>query len=176
MNNAVLSMNFYRFCFFLILNCCLYAAVAENYEGQYEENYYESKLITSLQNFHQEAAVAKQQQKVLLVEFSTPWCEFCEALEQEVLEPLIRSNRYQNKIIIRKLEINDYSNVIGFDNRQYDTESISMQYKINLYPTLVFFDSQGNEISGRLVGIKTFDYIGKELDNAILKAIDTLKQ
>ena len=172
----MLSMNFYRACFFLILNCCLCAAVAENYAGQYEEDYYDSKLIKPLQNFYQEASVAKQQQKVLLVEFSTPWCEFCEALEQEVLEPLVRSNRYQNKVIIRKLEINDYSNVIGFDNRQYDTESISMQYKISLYPTLVFFDSEGNEISSRLVGIKTFDYIGEELDEAIVKAIDTLKQ
>lgn len=168
-------MSFYRFCLFLFISCCFYVAVAADNESQYEEDYFESKLIMPLQNFYQEASVAKQQQKVLLVEFSTPWCEFCEALEREVLEPLIRSNRFRDKVIVRKLEINDYSKVIGFDNRQYDAESISMQYKVDFYPTLVFFDHEGKEVASRLVGIRTFDYIGEELDEAIVRAINTLR-
>lgn len=166
-------LKLFRFFIFLFLNCYSYVAVAVNYESQYEEDNYESKLIRSLENFNHEASVAKQEHKILLIEFSTSSCEFCEALEQEVLEPLIRSNRYQDKVIIRKLEINNYSKVIGFDNKQYSAEAISMQYKINLYPTLILFDSDGNEISSRLVGIKTFDYIGEELDKAIDKAIES---
>lgn len=161
---------------FLILFMCsyLHSPVIAETESQYEDDYYESDLITPLKNFKKEASLAKKEKKIILVEFSTPWCEYCEALEKEVLEPLIRSRRYHDKVIIRKLEINDYSSVTGFDGKQYGAEEISMQYKIDLYPTLLFFDGEGNEISHRMVGIVTFDYIGEELDSAIGKALTTL--
>jgi thioredoxin-related protein len=164
--------------YILLLICCYCSpALAADNESPYEEDddYYESLLIQELKSFEQVASEANDEEKVILVEFSTPWCEYCTALEQQVLEPLIRSNRYKDTIIIRRLEINDYSSVTGFDGERHATEDIGMQYKINLYPTLVFFNKQGQEISQRIVGIKVLDYIGEELDIAIDKAIDTLK-
>lgn len=170
------NMPLLRLYIFLFLACFITSALAADNESQYEEDYYESLLIQELRSFRQIAMQARKEKKVILIEFSTPWCEYCEALEQQVLEPLILSNQYHDSVIIRKLEINDYSSVIGFDDKKYETEEVAMQYKINLYPTLVFFDANGNEISHRIVGIRVLDYIGEEIDKAIEKAIGTIKK
>jgi thioredoxin-like negative regulator of GroEL len=37
----------------------------------------------------------------ILVEFSTPWCRYCEVLEQQVLKPLLRNGKYREQIIVK---------------------------------------------------------------------------
>ena len=47
-------------------------------------------------------------------------------------------------------------------------------YNVDLYPTLVFFDANGREVSQRIVGITVLDYIADELDRAIDAAVQDL--
>jgi thioredoxin-related protein len=119
-------------------------------------------------NFEQEM---EQADKPILVEFSTPWCAYCHALEAEILEPLMLSDKYKDAIIIRKLRIDTYSDVIGFDGKRYKTAEFSSKYGVDLFPTLVFFDAEGREISKRVVGITVLDYVAQAVDKAIEEAI-----
>ena len=107
----------------------------------------------------------------ILVEFSTPWCRYCEVLEQQVLKPLLLNGKYREQIIVKKLEVNTYSSIAGFDGKQYRSDQISRMYNVDLYPTLVFFDANGREVSQRIVGITVLDYIADELDRAIDAAV-----
>ena len=95
----------------------------------------------------------------------------CDALEQQVLKPLILSEQYHKRIIIKKLEVNTYSSITGFDGKRYRSDQISRSYGVDLYPTLVFFDARGREISRRIVGITVLDYVAEELEQAIDAAI-----
>ena len=151
-------------CLWLFCN----AAAGIEYVYDYEDEDERSSLVPMVTSFHQEM---KQDDKPILVEFSTPGCAYCEALEVQVLEPLIRSNKYSNAIIIRKLEVDTYSDVVGFDGVRYTTADLSRKYDVDLYPTLVFFDAEGREIGERVVGITVLNYVADEVDKAIEGAI-----
>ena len=142
-----------------------YAATDIVYE--YEEEIPETAPIPELNSFEEVARTARARGVPILVEFSTPWCRYCEALEQQVLKPLIRNGKYKDRIIIKKLEVNTWSSIAGFDGRQYRSDRISRMYGVDLYPTLVFFDAGGKEISRRIVGITVLEYVAGELEQAI---------
>jgi len=144
---------------------CGYAAADFVYE--YEEEKPEAAPIPELNSFEEVAKTARARGVPILVEFSTPWCRYCEALEQQVLKPLIRNGKYKNRIIVKKLEVDSYSSIAGFDGRQYRSDQLSSMYNVDLYPTLVFFDANGDEISQRIVGITVLEYVASELEKAI---------
>jgi thioredoxin-related protein len=138
---------------------------------EYEEEKPEVSPIPELKDFEQVASAVRAKGVPMLVEFSTPWCRYCKALEEQVLKPLMLNGKYKDRIIIKKLEVNTYSSVTGFDGKQYSTDQISMMYGVDLYPTLVFFDASGREVSQRIVGITVLEYVAEALEKAIDKAI-----
>jgi hypothetical protein len=88
-----------------------------------------------------------------------------------VLRPLILNGKYRDRLIVRKLEVNTYSSVTGFDGRRYRSDQISRKYDVDLYPTLVFFDANGREISQRIVGVTVLEYVAGDLEKAIDAAL-----
>jgi thioredoxin-related protein len=147
-----------------------YATTETIYE--YEEEPVDQAPVPALTSFSEVAESARAEGVPILVEFSTLWCRYCDALEQQVLKPLILSEQYHKRIIIKKLEINTYSSITGFDGKRYRSDEISRSYGVDLYPTLVFFDARGREISRRIVGITVLDYVAEELEQAIDVAIE----
>ena len=139
---------------------------------EYEEEPVEVAPIPVLSSLKDVANTARMKGVPILVEFSTPWCQYCEALETQVLKPLILNGKYRGRIIVKKLEVNTYSSIAGFDGRQYSTDQISRMYRVDLYPTLVFFDASGREISQRIVGITVLEYVAGELEKAIEAALE----
>jgi thioredoxin-related protein len=155
--------------------CSLPLYATTKYVYEYEEEQTErAPTIPGLTSLRQVADMARSMGVPILVEFSTPWCRYCEALEQQVLMPLILNGKYNKRIIIRKLEVNTYSDITGFDGRQYHSDQISRMYKVDLYPTLVFFNADGREVSRRIVGVTVLDYVAEELERAIDSAVQEL--
>ncbi len=147
------------------------AFAATKFVYEYEEEQAETVPIAKLSSFEEVANAARTKGVPILVEFSTPWCRYCELLEQQVLKPLILNGKYKDQIIVNKLEVNTYSNIAGFDGKQYSSDHISRMYKVDLYPTLVFFNADGREISQRIVGITVLEYVADELEKAIDAAV-----
>ena len=121
-------------------------------------------------NLQQDAASAGKSSMPIVLAFSAPWCDYCEAMEQEVLEPLLRSGDYDDKMILRKLEVTDSNQLIGFDGQRIASGRIARRYNVDIYPTLVFINAKGNEISQRIVGITLLDYVFADIDAALATA------
>ncbi|MBT8130608.1 MAG: thioredoxin family protein [Gammaproteobacteria bacterium] len=155
----------------LTWSSCTSGYAATEYIYEYDDEPFDKAPVPALTSFSEVAESARKQGVPILVEFSTPWYRYCEALEQQVLKPLILSEQYDERIIIKKLEINTYSSITGFDGKRYRSDEISRSYAVDLYPTLVFFDANGREISRRIVGITVLDYVAEELEQAINVAI-----
>ena len=161
----------YAFVLALITLVAATAVYAETgYVYEYEEETPEVSPIPELTSLMQVADAARAKRVPILVEFSTPWCSHCTALEENVLKPLILNGKFRDQIIIRKLEVNSYSTVPGFDGKQYSSDEISRMYQVDLYPTLVFFDADGREVSQRIVGITVLEYVAGRLEEAIDRA------
>ncbi len=126
-------------------------------------------------NLQQLARQASQTQRAILLEFSAESCPYCVTLEEEILKPMIRSGDYQNKILIRKLNIDQYQSVIDFNGNKVSPSELASRYKVWVTPTVVLLDSQGREIAARQVGINSIDYYGAYLDDEIEVAIAKLQ-
>jgi thioredoxin-related protein len=107
----------------------------------------------------------------ILLSFSAIDCSYCELLEEEFLEPMLLGGEYTDKIIIRKLVLDNGSRVGDFSGRQIDATRLSDRYRIYVTPTMLFVDSDGRELAERMVGINTPELFGGYLDNCIETAL-----
>ena len=114
---------------------------------------------------------ASERRLPILLTFSAIECSYCELLEEEFLEPMLLGDEYTDKIIIRKLVLDNGSRVGDFSGRQIDATQLSDRYRIYVTPTILFVDASGRELAERMVGINTPEMFGGYLDNCIETAL-----
>lgn len=157
------------------LTCYASAGAEPDYKYGVEEALPNGSSIQRLQSFQQVAATARTRGVPILVVFCSYWCQHCDVLEQQVLKPMMLKDKYRERILLKKLEVDSDSTITGFDGRQYRSDEISKMYNVDLYPTMVFFDANGREVSQRIVGMTLVEQVVDKLDSAIDKAVQALK-
>lgn len=123
------------------------------------------------EDLQQLGAQARHLRLPILLSFSALACSYCDLLEEEFLEPMLLSGEYTDKIIIRKLVVDNGSRVGDFAGRQTDASLLSDRYRIFVTPTILFLDADGHELAERMVGINTPEMFGGYLDNCIETAL-----
>ena len=118
--------------------------------------------------------VSAQTKKPTLLYISRSDCTFCHRFEEDVLKPLIKSGTYKNKIIIRKIVIDDPEPVANFKGNIVAPINLAQSYSVDVTPTLLFVDAEGNELVTRIVGYQKSDYYSHFLEQAITKAYKVL--
>lgn len=121
------------------------------------------------------ARIVGAQNLVLVLEFSSDYCEYCRWLEEAFLLPMQRNEDYDGKVLIRSISLDPHETVIDFDGRLLDTDQFAARYGVSLTPTLVFLNSDGVELSEKLVGIWSEDFYGAFIDERIDRALDALE-
>ena len=127
-------------------------------------------------NLQTEAYQATRQRLPILLAFSAIDCSYCEQLEEDFLEPILLSGDYSDRIIVRKLHLDDGSQVVDFGGTKKAATALSDHYRVFVTPTILFLDAQGNEIAQRMVGYNTPELFGGYLDDCILTALYTLRE
>jgi thioredoxin-related protein len=122
-------------------------------------------------NLQLDAAQARELQLPILLTFSAIDCPYCRQLEQDFLGPMLISGDYTDKVIIRRLILDNGSEATDFDGQRQPVTRIASRYKAWLTPTTVFLDSSGREVAGRIVGINTPELFGGYLDACIETAL-----
>jgi len=77
---------------------------------------------------------------------------------------------------MRKLMIDDGETLRDFDNHATDAASIAGKYQVWVTPTVLFVDSNGEEIAERLVGVSSLDFYGGYLDAALDQSRSRLRE
>ena len=103
-------------------------------------------------------------------------CPYCYQLESDFLIPMQISGDYEDRAVIRKIEIGYGSSVRDFDGSWVDADEIADRYNVSVTPTLVFIDSKGSQLARKQVGLTTPDYFGGYLDESIATALDMLRR
>lgn len=103
----------------------------------------------------------------LLLEFSAAYCGYCERLEDEFLIPMRISGDYRDRVIMRKVRVDGYTDLRDFDGRPIAPGALARRYRAYLTPTLVFLDPRGHELTDKIVGFTTPELFGGYLDEAI---------
>lgn len=132
--------------------------------------------MTRVKDLREESSLARENQLVLVLEFSSEYCTYCHRLEELFLLPMQRNADYQDKVLIRSVSLDSFETLIDFDGRNIATDEFAARYGVSLTPTLLFLDADGVEMSEKLVGIWSEDFYGGFIDSRIEEARQRLSQ
>ena len=118
---------------------------------------------------------SEQTNRPILLLMSQEDCPSCKMLKREILNPMVLSGDYDNRIIMRELMIDSDIELRGFDGYKLDVSIIASDYVITTTPTMLFLGPDGKELTKRIVGINTPELFSFYVDKAIDKATTKLK-
>jgi thioredoxin-related protein len=124
-------------------------------------------------------SVSEQARKLnlpILLVVSQHHCPFCQQLKREVLDPMMLSGQYTDKVVMVELLMDDETNIINREGKSVYPGSVIADYKVWVTPTLLFIDYQGKEVEKRMIGVNTIEMYGFYLDQAIDAALVAVKQ
>jgi thioredoxin-related protein len=127
------------------------------------------EMITA-SDLREEARIARESDLVLVLEFSSEYCGYCRKLEAMFLLPMQRNAEYDDKILIRSVSLDSYETVTDFEGNFMSTREFAARYRVSVTPTLLFLNSDGVEVSEKLVGIWSEDFFGVFIDDRIEEA------
>lgn len=100
------------------------------------------KLDSQASDLDEAMTRANKEKKLLLVDFSAPWCPACLRLETEVFPEIKFQKSLQNFVML----------TLNLDLEK--NKDLVSKYKVNVIPTLIIMDAHGNELS-RIVDFHT---------------------
>ncbi len=127
----------------------------------------EKSLVIEESNFQQLSQEMEQKSLGLLLMFHAEHCAYCALMEKDILSPMLKSGEYTDKVIIRKLQIDESRDIKNFAGEIVQPSDMAAQYNVTVTPTLVFLDKDGKQKAKKMVGINTVDYFGVYLDEHI---------
>lgn len=136
-------------------------SAAQSYSG---EARMKVDMATDLESVSQQALQAKLP---VLMFFASTDCEFCEMLEEDHLASMAHSAGYKDKVIIRKINIDDYDSFRDFDGQNVSADEFSERFAIKVTPTLVFVNHKGTQVAKKMLGYNRSDFFSVYLDEAI---------
>ena len=120
-------------------------------------------------DFQALAVKMKKESLGLVLMFHAAHCPYCALMENDILSPMIKSQEYDKKVLIRKLQIDESREIKDFQGKVIEPSDFSDRYDAKLTPTLVFLDYKGNEKAEKMIGINTVELFGAYLDVEIDK-------
>ena len=131
--------------------------------------------ITPLRNFSALSEDAASNDKIIMLEVSASYCDYCRTLEEEIIKPMLRSDDYTEDVLIRQLEIDDSYMINNISGEKITPVELAEKLKIKITPTLLFLDSHGNEVSERILGVYSLDFYGGYVDDALINGLKVIK-
>jgi thioredoxin-related protein len=122
-------------------------------------------------DLRQAALQAGTRSEPLVLMVSLPGCPWCELLRRNYLAPMRNEGvaAFEFMINERSQRVND------FKGQPVTPAAWSEAMKINITPTLLFFNAQGQEIAPRIEGVASADFIGAILDERLAMARERIK-
>jgi thioredoxin-related protein len=155
----------------LIVGLCLLLLSARGVSGEIPDI-----TIPSLGSLVDDLKLSASSRRPLLLIFSAEHCYFCERLKENIIKPMLRSGDYDEKVIIRVVEIDNHDRIINQQGKPMDVSALASLYDIRVTPTVLLIGPDGSEIAERQLGINSEDYYGVYLDNAIAEGIRKIEQ
>lgn len=119
--------------------------------------------------------LSRQQKTPVVVFISRDACPYCRTLRNKILQPLFTANKFEQRAILVEVSLDRVEAMTGFENSPITAKSFAEHYRAEITPTLLFLDSQGREVSKRLVGISNLEFYGHYLQTSIDKALAAIR-
>lgn len=132
--------------------------------------------LKQITDIRETAKLADADQLPILMMFGTDECPYCRLLKEDFLIPMIISGDYTDKILLREVHVAPQSDIIDFSGQKIAVSDFAARYKVRLFPTMVFIDSNGQVLVKSIIGITTPSLFGGTLDDQIDKAFTMIRK
>lgn len=127
-------------------------------------------------NLQRDGQLAAQLDVPLLLMISAEECPYCMVMESDYLVPMLRNRGYDDRVLIRKIYLDGFDDIIGFSGESVAPTDLSQEYGVWVTPTLLFLDEKGKEVQKRMIGLGVRDFVSAYIDESLARATDTLKK
>jgi thioredoxin-related protein len=110
-----------------------------------------------------------------LVFVSREACPYCRTLRDEILLPMQRADKFENRALLVEVSLDRVEPLTGFDGKPTTGQAFGDMYQAQITPTLLFLDAQGQEISPRIIGISNLELYGYYLQQSIDTALGAIR-
>jgi len=110
-----------------------------------------------------------------LVFVSREACPYCRTLRDDILLPMQRADKFENRAFLVEISLDRVEPLTGFDGKPTTGQAFGEMYQAQITPTLLFLDARGREISQRIVGISNLELYGYYLQQSIDTALEAIR-
>lgn len=119
--------------------------------------------------------LSRQQGVPVIVFVTREACPYCRKLRDTILNPMFAADKFEQKAILVEVSLDRVDPLTGFKKNQIAAKAFAELYKAGITPTLLFLDSEGDEIGKRLVGISNLEFYGYYLQRSIDEALMVIR-
>lgn len=127
-------------------------------------------------NLQRDGQLANERDVPFLLMVSAEHCPYCLVMESDYLVPLLRNRRYDDLVLIRKIHLDSFDDIVDFSGEVVAPTDVSQRYGVWVTPTLLFLNGKGEEVHKRMIGLGVRDFVSAYIDESINTATDTMRE
>ncbi|NJM42867.1 MAG: thioredoxin fold domain-containing protein [Brachymonas sp.] len=136
------------------------------------QNRSKNQLLPLPSDLPRAASQAASAGQPLVLMVSLPGCPWCELLRRNYFSAMRGGG-----LPVFEFMVNDrQTRLQDFQGQRSTPEALSRLLKIHIAPTILFFNTQGQEIAPRIEGVASADFIGAVIDERLDTARLRLKK
>jgi thioredoxin-related protein len=117
-----------------------------------------------------DARLAEQRGVPIVVFVSQHGCQYCKALREEILYPMIRAGQADQQMILREVSLDAGFELLDFAGLAVAGREFSGRYGATTTPTLLFLDADGSEVAERRIGIGNIEFYAHYFEQSLAAA------
>lgn len=124
-------------------------------------------IMDDLRDVSHDLEVLKERQIPMLLFFHATYCSYCQTVDEEFLQTMAEDEAYQDRLIIRRVEIDSPSPEIRWQGVSYTPVEFARLQGVQLVPQVMFFGPDGQQVVDELKGVTVPDFYPQYLEQRL---------
>jgi thioredoxin-related protein len=118
-----------------------------------------SAELPRAENLQSDAQQAVTDKKPIVLFFTLPNCSYCRIVRYDYFLPLLKQRTGNDQPIIREISVTGQNRVTLFDGQRVSEAELAERYKVQMTPTVLFVNHEGDVVGNSILGGDHSNYI-----------------
>ena len=115
--------------------------------------------LPKAENLQLDAQQAGSDKKPIVLFFTLPNCSYCRIVRYDYFLPLLKQRSGNDQPIIREISVTGQNRVTLFDGQRVSEAELAERYKVQMTPTVLFVNHEGDVVGNSILGGDHSNYI-----------------
>ena len=118
-----------------------------------------SAELPRAENLQTDAQQAVNDKKPIVLFFTLPNCSYCRIVRYDYFLPMLKQRAVIDQPIIREISVTGQNRVTLFDGQRVSEAELAERYKVQMTPTVLFVNHEGDVVGNSILGGDHSNYI-----------------